>query len=400
MKLFRFELRKLLLNKRTLIISAVLLVLYCVVGFGLSISSFGGLANYSTYNELANAVSGPYNAEQAELSNIAYDTAKERWGTDEGVSKMSSQDPQLKFDKAYHDYATTVDEYWNGPVSGQDMDNITGVYPLKEQLAELEMAGATDTYDYERYSSQLETELAAGEPEFQNVALWESLFGVWGGIMAVILLFFPISFIIAPVFTSENTTGMDNIILSSKKGQGQIVAAKVGAVSVTCAITAFLYFAGTFIGTFLPFGTLAGAGTAIRSVSSLTASQISMSIGSFAVLTVVWTIFVAIVYGAVLTLISSKLKSQTATFGIGIVILLGNVMISALGTTVNDALSIFTDFGFLNTANASAIFGGLTTFNVFGSVVPYYIMALFVLLAAGAIALLGVRFSQKHRTVA
>jgi len=68
------------------------------------------------------------------------------------------------------------------------MDNITGIYPLQEQLEELAAAGATDTYDYERYSLQLETELAAGEPEFQNVALWESLFGVWGGIMAVILL--------------------------------------------------------------------------------------------------------------------------------------------------------------------------------------------------------------------
>jgi len=398
MKLFRFELRKLLLNKRTLIISAVLLAIYCIVGVGLSISSFGGLANYSTYNELANAVAGPYNAEQAELSGIAYDAAKERWGTDEGVSKMASQDPQLKFDKAYHDYADTVDEYWNGPISGQDMDNITGIYPLQQQLAELAAAGATDTYDYERYSTQLETELAAGEPEFQNIALWESLFGVWGGVMVVILLFFPLSFIIAPVFTSENTTGMDNIILSSKKGQGQIVAAKVGAVSVTCAVTSLLYFAGTFIGTFLPFGTLAGASLSIRSV--LSASQISMSIGSFAALTVGWTIFVAIAYGAVLTLISSKLKSQTATFGIGILILLGNVMIGALGTTIEDALSIFIDFGFMNTANASAIFGGLTTFNVFGFAVPYYIMALIVLLAVGASALLGVRISQKYRTVA
>jgi len=398
MKLFRFELRKLLLNKKTLITSAVLLALYCVVGVGLSIASFGGLENYSVYSELANAVTGPYNAEQAELSNIAYEAAKERWGTDEGVTKLSSQDPQLKFDKAYYDYTVTVDEYWNGPILGQDVDNITGIYPLQQQLAELTAAGATDSYDYQRYSAQLETELAAGEPEFQNAALWESLFGVWGGVMAVILLFFPISFIIAPVFTNENTTGMDNIILSSKKGQGQIVAAKVGAVSVTCVIIALIYFAGTFIGTFLPFGTLAGAGLPIRSV--LTASQISMSIGSFAALTVVWTIFVAIVYGAVLTLISSKLKSQAATFGIGIVILLGNVMISALGTTVEDTLSMLIDFGFMNTANASAIFGGLTSFHVFGSVVPYYIMALVILLVIGIIALFGVRISQKYRTVA
>jgi len=398
MKLFRFELRKLLLNKRTLIVSAVLLAFYCVVGVGMSIVSFGGLANYSTYSKLANPVIGPYNAEQAELSNIAYEAAKERWGTDDGVARMSSEDPQLKFDKAYYDYSVTVDEYWNGPTLGQDVDYITGIYPLQQQLAELTAAGATDSYDYQRYSAQLETELAAGEPEFQNVVLWESLFGVWGGVMAVILLFFPISFIIAPVFTNEHTTGMDNIILSSKKGQRQIVVAKVSAVSVTCVILALLYFAGTFIGTFLPFGTLAGAGLPIRSV--LTASQISMSIGSFAALTVVWTIFVAIVYGAVLTLISSKLKSQAATFGIGIVILLGNVMISALGTTVEDTLSMLVDFGFMNTANASAIFGGLTSFNVFGSVVPYYIMALIVLLTVGVIALLGVRISQKYRTVA
>lgn len=193
---------------------------------------------------------------------------------------------------------------------------------------------------------------------------------------------------------------MDNIILSSKNGQGQIVAAKVGAVSVTCAVTALLYFAGTFIGTFLPFGTMAGAGASIRTVSSLAASQLSMSIGSFAALSVAWIMFVAIVYGALLTLISSKLKSQAATFAIGIVILLGNVMVNALGTTIKDALDIFTKFGFVNTANASAIFGGITTFNVFGSVVPYYTMALIVLLAIGIVALFGIRISQKTRTVA
>jgi len=67
---------------------------------------------------------------------------------------------------------------------------------------------------------------------------------------------------------------------------------------------------------------------------------------------------------------------------------------------VEDALSMLTDFGFMNTANASAIFGSLTTFHVFGSVVPYYIMALIVLLVVSIIALYGVRISQKYRTVA
>lgn len=399
MTLFKFELRKLLLNKRNAIIMAVLLVGYCAIGVGMSVFSFGSIGNYNTYSSLANAATGSYNEEQAQISTAVYDAALDRYGNAEGIDHMKAEDPQLRFDVDYRDYSVTVDEYWNGPET-QDLANLKGIYPIQNRMSVLETEGATDSYEYQKLSNQLETELAAGEPEFHNVALWDSLISTWGGMMISILLFFPMSFLIASVYTKEKTTGMDNIILSSKHGQGQIVLAKIAATAVTCATTALAFFAGTFAGTFIPFGTLGGIGLPLKTLASFADTQLVMSIGGFAALSIVWVIFVAVVYGIIMALVSSKMKNQAAVFGIGILLLMSNLLFESMGTSIIALLDPILKFGFLNTINVSTIFGGVTTFNVFGMVVPYSIMALIVMTVLGILAFLGVRISQKYRTIA
>jgi len=218
--------------------------------------------------------------------------------------------------------------------------------------------------------------------------------------MTSILLFFPMSFLIASVYTKEKTTGMDNIILSSKHGQRQIVLAKIAATAVTCATTALAFFAGTFAGTFIPFGTLGGIGLPLKTLSSFANTQLVMSIGGFAALSIVWVIFVAVVYGIIMALLSSKMKNQAAVFGIGILLLMSNLLIESMGTSIIAFLEPIIKFGFLKTINVSTIFGGVTTFNVFGMVVPYSIMALIVMTVLGILAFIGVRISQKYRTIA
>jgi len=150
MTLFKFELRKLLLNKRNAIIMAVLLVSYCAIGVGMSVFSFGSIDNYNTYSAMANAAAGPYNEEQAQISNAAYDAALDRYGNADGIAHIAMEDPQLKFDVAYHDYSTTVDEYWNGPET-QDLANLKGIYPIQDRMAVLEADGATDSYEYRSF---------------------------------------------------------------------------------------------------------------------------------------------------------------------------------------------------------------------------------------------------------
>lgn len=399
MTLLKFELRKLLLNKKSLIILSILLVCYSLLGVGMSIFSFGSVENYNTYSSLANAAAGPYNEEQAQISEAIYNTPLDPYGDSRSIQHMAEEDPELRFHVDYYAYSQRVDEYWNGPET-QDFDNIKGVYPMQDRIATLEAEGLTDSYEYQKLSSQLETELTAGEPEFHNVALWDSLISTWGGTMIAILLFFPMSFLIAPVYTKEKTTGMDNIILSSKHGQGQIVLAKIAAVAVTCAVTAMTFFGGTFAGIFIPFGTLAGIGLPLKTLGTFANTQLAISIGGFAALAIVWVIFVAVAYGIIVTLISSKMKNQAGVFGIGILILIANLLFQSMGTSITALIEPIINFGFLNTVNVTTVFGGATTLNMFGMVVSYPIMALIVLLALGILAFIGVRISQKYRTVA
>ena len=53
MSLFRFELRKLLLNRRTLLLLACLFALYSVVGLTSTMFLIGGNDIYRAYEELA-----------------------------------------------------------------------------------------------------------------------------------------------------------------------------------------------------------------------------------------------------------------------------------------------------------------------------------------------------------
>lgn len=53
MSLFRFELRKLLLGKKTLILLLCLLALYSVVGLTSTMFLIGGNDSYRAYEELA-----------------------------------------------------------------------------------------------------------------------------------------------------------------------------------------------------------------------------------------------------------------------------------------------------------------------------------------------------------
>ena len=59
MSLFHFELRKLLLNKKTLLLMLSLFVLYSVVGLTSTMFLIGGNDSYRAYEELAAAWEGP-----------------------------------------------------------------------------------------------------------------------------------------------------------------------------------------------------------------------------------------------------------------------------------------------------------------------------------------------------
>jgi ABC-type transport system involved in multi-copper enzyme maturation permease subunit len=131
--------------------------------------------------------------------------------------------------------AQYVDEYHRG----SPLDSLFepyGVTVLQKRIGDLELAGETKSFEYKKTAVQLRTEQNLGEPQFANTVLWANLFANWGDFIILFLLFVPMAFIISPVFSFEASSGMDNLILSSRHGREKIVSAKIVAVIVSSVV--------------------------------------------------------------------------------------------------------------------------------------------------------------------
>lgn len=399
MSLFRFELRKLLLNKKTLILLICLFALYSVVGLTSTMFLIGGNGSYRAYEELAADLEGSFDSEKAVQAEKVYQEVSTRYGTDARMIVRSVKDqPEIILAVNYHAYAERVKEYWNG-TPPESTEEPYGIALLQEKISELEQQGKQDTFDYCKLSDSLQRLKELGEPEFANTLLWENLFNNWGEHMMQFLLFVPLTFVIAPVFAVERFSGMDNLILSSRNGRRKIVTAKLLSVLFASTAVVVLYLTATFIFGFLPHGSFHGWDAAIQSVSTYARSMFQWKVWQLAAVGAVWLIFTGTVYSLIICFISSRMKSQMGTVGVSLTVLFVNVGLAAMGDTVTQRLGVLVDFGLANVTLVKEVFGGYKVFYVFGISVSYLIMAILVLAVIAAVAAFGIYRGQKSRTI-
>ncbi|MDR0381617.1 MAG: ABC transporter permease subunit [Oscillospiraceae bacterium] len=400
MSLFRFELRKLMLNKRTLAILAIMLIAYAAVGFGTSYFLVGSGESYKTYSELAKPVTGLLDGQRAQKALASYEALKQRFGDNpEMIYYGTSSDPVLKFDVDYANFAGYVEEYHNGAPS-DSLSAPYGVNVLRENLARMERDGKPGTFAYKSARNQLDTEIALGEPRFANTVEWGNLFTNWGDTIMLFILFIPLAFLISPVFSREAATGMDNLILSSRNGRRKIVTAKLSAVAVTALTVLGIYLLATFACGFLSVGTLEGWNAALRSVPHYVRAPLGLTTLQFTFVSALWVLLSGTVYALVVAFISSRMKSQIAVLGVSLIVLFLNIGIAALGTGVQTALQWFADFGVASFAVVGEVFAGYKVYNVFGFPVPYYAVLLVFMAAVAVLTSLGMYVGQKRRAVA
>jgi ABC-type transport system involved in multi-copper enzyme maturation permease subunit len=399
MSLFRFELRKLLLNKKTLVIVAAMAILYAAVGFGTSYFLVGSGESYKTYSNLAEPATGAFNQAAADEALQNYEQLKERYGDNpEMIYYGTSTDPVLKFQVDYANFVGYVEEYHNGAAS----DSLTapyGVNVLQAKLTQLEQEGKINTFEYRSTKNQLDKETALGEPQFANTVEWGNLFTNWGDVIMLFILFIPLAFIISPVFSRESATGMDNLILSSRNGRRKIVTAKLGAVAVTAVTILGIYLLATFVFGFLSVGSLEGWDAALRAVPTYVRAPFGLSNLQFTLVSALWVLLSDTTFALVVSFISSRLKNQIAVLGVSLIVLFLNIGLNALGTGIQSALQPIIDFGVTSFALVGEVFSGYKVYNIFGLPVPYYAVLLVFMAAVIALTSFGMYFGQKRRTV-
>lgn len=400
MSLFHFEFRKLLLNKKKVSLLAGLFILYSLMGFVTSLFLIGSGKSYRVYEELATDYEGTIDEGKAVWAKKVYEEVSTRYGTDSRMIARSIKDqPETMLAIKYNEFTERVDEYWNGTLP-ESTEEPYGIALLESKLAELEMQGKQNTFVYTKLSDSLKRLTALGEPEFANILLWENLFVNWGEHMMQFLLFIPLTFIIAPVFAVERSTGMDHLILSSRSGRRKIVTAKLLSILAASVTVTLIYVAATFIFGFLPHASLYGWNAAIQSVPTYAKSMFGFQTWQLAVVGAVWIIFTGAVYSLIIGFISSRMKNQMGTVGVSLAILFINVGLAAMGDTVTQRFQPLIDFGLANVTLIKEVFGGFKMFHLFGMCVSYPVMAVFVLGLTAVLAGFGIYRGQENRTVA
>lgn len=400
MSLFHFELQKLLFNKKTSLLLLCLFALYSVIGFTSTIFLIGSNDGYRAYEEMAAAYEGAFDPEKAAEAERIYNEVSARYGTDSRMIARSVKDqPEIILAVNYYAYTQRVTEYWNG-TPPESAEEPYGIALLQSKLTELENHGKQDTFAYQDYSDALQRLNKMGEPVFANILLWENLFNNWGEHMMQFLLFIPLAFIIAPVFAVERSSGMDNLILSSRHGRKKIVTAKLLSVLAASTVVVALYLTATFLFGFLPHGSLHGWNAAIQSIPTYARSMFQFKAWQLALVGAAWLIFTSAVYSLIVSFISSRMKNQMGTAGISLVLLFVNVGLAAMGDTVLERIQPLVDFGLANITLIKEVFGAHKLFHVFGVSVNYPVMAVFVLTSIAALAVFGIYHGQRSRTVA
>ncbi len=400
MSLFHFEVRKLLLNKKTVSLLVCLFILYSLMGFVTSMFLIGSSRSYRVYEELAAGYEGPLDVGKAAWAKNVYEELSARYGTDSRMIARSIKDqPETMLALKYNEFTERVDEYWNG-TPPESAEEPYGIALFESKLSELETQGKQNTVAYTELSDSLKRLTALGEPEFANILLWENLFVNWGEHMMQFLLFIPLAFIIAPVFAVERSTGMDHLILSSRSGRRKIVTAKLFSILAASVTVTLIYAAATFIFGFLPHASLHGWNAAIQSVPAYARSMFGFQTWQLAVVGAVWLVFTGAVYSLIIGFVSSRMKSQMGTVGVSLAVLFINVGLAAMGDAVTQRFQPLIDFGLANVTLIKEVFGGFKMFHVFGMCVSYPVMAVFVLGLIAVLAVFGIYRGQKNRTVA
>ncbi|MGI5892408.1 MAG: ABC transporter permease subunit [Bacillota bacterium] len=404
MELFKYEMKKLLFNKNKLILLAILFAVYATVGFSLATGEFELDSSEQSkqaiqeYKHLLSQNSGTFDALQYAESKAIYEAAVAQFGTGEPLAIQINRNPILKFHFRYNSFGERVNTYWNGPEK-QNSEDILGVYPIQDKLKELEEANQTDSYEYQYYRERLDTEYCQGEPYFEHAFFWNTLFVMFEGIMVIFLFMMVLIFYISPLFTQEVKTEMDSIILCSAKGRREIVTSKLLSAALASIIISVVYLIAFFVGIWLGYGDLSGIDAPLRSLGGFGFSALNMTIGGTALFAAGWLIFVAVIFGLALSLISALVKDQSVALGIGIVVLLAGAMSNYLGESLRRLAWPFVDFNFGTMPMFNEIFGGYKMYNVLGMPASYGTLAFVICIILGIIAALLTYLAQKKRSV-
>ncbi|MDO4289641.1 MAG: ABC transporter permease subunit [Eggerthellaceae bacterium] len=426
--LIRFELKKIVTRKTTLVTCVVVFAIVCGV-MGLNIlqadystpsgNKFSGLAaieqeraavsehactltperiadEIAAYQELAFSKAAP--EELASMSDsAAYQLMRERC-TDE------------EFDALYNPLARYLLAAWSAspgePYQTAARMALAGTDPatfydrLAERTQSTVATGLDPAAEANMHFTQPEgdlwlakqTEVSAAAPlEYGYAGGWEDILN------CAAFLIFPLIAIciaLAPVFSAEYAERTDALLLAARHGRTKLVAAKLAA-SGLFAVAYFTLCAAVIVAVPLACYGAGGADLPVQLFSSKSPCALTMTQATAVAIGLGYAFMLGV--GGLTLLLSSKLRSQVAVFAVGVLLMLGPVFV---GTGGNEVLVRVLYLFPVNALNPTPLFWSFVSYGVGPVALDVAGMVLVVWLALALISTpLSARSWRRHQVV-
>lgn len=364
LELTRFELKKIITRRATLITCLTIFVMMCGI-MGLNIvqayvtdkaaeTTYTGLDAIAVERDAANAHAGTLTPERISADITAYQNlVLEKARPDEllGVSGqvayqlMSDRCTREELSVLYDSYYRMLLSPWY--VSGSETCQ-TAAYLLANDIdpssfytqialnTQSSLEAALDpASEVKIHYTQAEYDLWKAETASISIPYEYEYAGGWEDIInCVAFLVFPMIAIcvaLAPVFSAEYTDGTDAVLLSARWGRSKLVAAKIIAAFLFATVY-FALCAAVVAGVPLACYGTGGADASIQCMSTAIPYALTMgqAVGVTIALAYAFTLGVA---GLTLAL-SSRLRSQIAIFAVIVVLVLATGMVGDGGSDV------------------------------------------------------------------
>ncbi|MDE6419308.1 MAG: ABC transporter permease [Lachnospiraceae bacterium] len=400
-ELVRFELKKILRRKRTVIVLALVMIVGALSVFGVLIGAYYYSDEYGTEIAVSR-----YEEEMIERQNgealsgriIDADLIMEAVEAYKSVPLESGhytdtseyRDHAMKYSEIYGIvrmtfHLSSVEEFQN--LTREQAEQFDAV---RRQNMEQEMMNGAGSENVRRYRQKcLDNSPAVLTYEY------------WGGYYRFVTVMFTtgimagaaIAVMISGIFSDEYTSGADSLILSSKHGKGLVIGAKLfTAFSLSAALIALLSFI-SLIESFIVWGAN-GANGALELVSGVFPYPIT--IGQAALFYFICMLAGCIMFAAITALFSSKLKLPFNT----IVVMTALLIVPMFISIPEEAPAWVSCLTNLLPTWMFAFWGAMLEFQyeIFGLVIPPYIfLPIFALIVTCICSYFASRGFKRHQ---
>lgn len=379
MELVCEEVKKCFLSRRNLVIMILVLI-------------FHGFFMITSYNDWA-----------SDISDLgAYNLYADSWNGKIDFSMITDDEWKALENEKYSSLGNTIHDIWKEDYLYSASrsrrwleyygDNPTSYIGIKKYVEKMRKDGKEDTYEYRKYVKWLNMLENTGQPEYSNSVGINQLVQNVSDVITPIMVGVPLIFFIIPIFGEDYHSGMESVILASKKGRKNILNAKIISTYFYTLFWVTLHYFSLVILNIILYQNTTVLKAPINSIACLSRCPFDMAVWQYLLVGYLMNLLGGMALSSIFCYISSRIRDSIIAVGCCIVVVFLPMIVPK-----NGSLGLLFCLLPSISMQSNKLFGSYLVLNIFQEPVLLGYLSVITLILISVLFVLGVKMKYRKR---